>query len=140
MRNKVVIISLAALMLLVAAGCGCKKKESDDNKDKVADITANTNENVIKETEVEGLLVNNVSLVTENGAGSFNATVTNNSGAAKSVKYVKAHVKATDGSTIITLYGYIGETIENSQSKTISASCDRDLSTAASIEYEVVAQ
>ena len=138
MKKKIVIISLASLMLLVAAGCGCKKKDSKNKVDKETDITANTNENVIKDTEVDGLLISNVSLIGENGGCLYNATVKNNSGANKELKYVKIDVKDSDGSSMITLYGNLGSNIENGATKTMSASCDKDLSKATSIEYEVV--
>ena len=74
------VLSLSITMLLVlglVTGCGCNKKDS--KKEKKEEVKVNTNKDVIKDQEVDGIKMTNTSLVTTNGITKLVTNVTNNS-------------------------------------------------------------
>lgn len=130
------IIGLTTIVLLTFAlltGCGCSKKEN--NKD---EIKTNTNENVIKDQQLEVFQFTNTSLIYEDNNSYLQTTVTNTSTETQYLEQFNIIVKDSLGNVIITLPGFVGAYIEPNASKIISSSCARDLTTASSIEYEIV--
>ena len=126
---KIILISLMGLSLLT----GCGKKEEIEPPIKV-----NTNENVIKDQEVEGLTMTNTSLVYENGTTTLVTEVTNNTKEDYPVKRIKITVKDKEGNIITTLIGTIADTIKPGESRIIDSDTPIDLSEAESIEYSVI--
>lgn len=128
----IILISLASLGLLTT---GCGKKDNEKTAD---DPIINTNEDVIKDQEVEGLSMKNTSLVTENGMSTFVTEVTNNTSSEFTLEEFKIYVKDADGNLLTTLTGYIGGSIQPGETRTIDSSTFTDISGAASIEYSIV--
>ena len=126
---KIILISLMGLSLLT----GCGKKEEIEPPIKV-----NTNENVIKDQEVEGLRMTNTSLVYENGTTTLVTEVINNTKEDYPVKRIKIIVKDKEGNIITTLIGTIADTIKPGESRIIDTDTPIDLSEAESIEYSVI--
>lgn len=122
-------VVLATTLLLT--GCG-KKKEEPKN-----DVKSNTEENVIKDQEVDGLKMTNTSLTITNGISTLVTEVSNNTGVDYQLEEFTITIKDKDGNVLATLPGYVGETIENGSTKTIDSSIDIDLSNATSVEYEI---
>ena len=131
--KKVINISLMLLVCLtLVTGCG-----KNNNKDSKSDMKVNTNDEVIKDQNIDGLEITNTSLVYENGLSYFSATVTNNTGSDYELNEYRINVKDSEGNIIITIPGYVGSIIKNGESKNINSQVTEDLSKAASIEYEV---
>ena len=126
---KIILISLMGLSLLT----GCGKKEEIEPPIKV-----NTNENVIKDQEVEGLTMTNTSLVYENGTTTLVTEVINNTKEDYTLKRIKIIVKDKEGNIITTLIGTIADTIKPGESRIIDSDTPIDLSEAESIEYSVI--
>lgn len=126
---KIILIGIIGLNLLT----GCGKKEEIEPPIKV-----NTNENVIKDQEVEGLTMTNTSLVYENGTTTLVTEVTNNTKEDYPVKRIKITVKDKEGNIITTLIGTIADTIKPGESRIIDSDTPIDLSEAESIEYSVI--
>ena len=136
--KKVINISLMLLVCLtLVTGCG-KNNNRDNNKDNKSDMKVNTNDEVIKDQNIDGLEITNTSLVYENGLSYFSATVTNNTGSDYELNEYRINVKDSEGNIIITIPGYVGSIIKNGESKNINSQVTEDLSKAASIEYEIV--
>ena len=133
------IMKMFAMLLVVGlvTGCGCDK-ESGKKKSEEEGIKVNTNENVIKDQELEVFKFTNTSLIYENGTSVLETTVTNTSDQAQYLKEFKILVKNEAGEEIITLTGFIGDSIAAQETKTISSSYGDDLTKAASIEYSIV--
>lgn len=129
--KKVALMSFAVLAL-VATGCGCDKKEKTKEENQPI---VNTNENVVKDQEVNGLSFVNTSLVYENGSSTLITEVTNNTGADYNLGDFYIIVKDENGSEMIRLLAYVGDVIPAGETRTVSAGTDMDLSKAASIEY-----
>ena len=130
---KKILISMTVVLAttLLLTGCG-KKKEEPKN-----DVKSNTEENVIKDQEVDGLKMTNTSLTITNGISTLVTEVSNNTGADYQLEEFTITIKDKDGNVLATLPGYVGETIENGSTKTIDSSIDIDLSNATSVEYEI---
>ena len=136
--KKIINVSLMLLVCLtLVTGCG-KNNEKDNNKDSKTDMEVNTNDEVIKDQNIDGLEITNTSLVYENGLSYFSATVTNNTGSDYELNEYRINVKDSEGNIIITIPGYVGSIIKNGESKNINSQVTEDLSKAASIEYEIV--
>ena len=130
---KKILISMTVVLAttLLLTGCG-KKKEEPKN-----DVKSNTEENVIKDQEVDGLKMTNTSLTITNGISTLVTEVSNNTGVDYQLEEFTITIKDKDGNVLATLPGYVGETIENGSTKTIDSSIDIDLSNATSVEYEI---
>ena len=77
MKNNLKKLFTMLLVIGLVTGCGCNKKE-DTNKTK-DDVKVNTNEEVIKDQELEVFTFTNTSLVYENGTSTLETVVTNTS-------------------------------------------------------------
>ena len=131
------VISLSITMLLVlglVTGCGCNKKDKENKKE---EVKVNTNKDVVKDQEVDGIKMTNTSLVTTNGISKLVTNVTNSSNKDYKLDEYIIIIKDKKGEEIVRIPGYVGDTIKAGETRTINSSVDRDLSNAGSIEYEV---
>ena len=128
---------LALLSLSLLTGCG-DKKEPTDKVNEEEQIKTNTNENVIKDQELEVFKFTNTSLVYENGNSVLEIAVTNTSAETQYLEEFKIHVRDKDGNEIVTMTGFIGDQIGAGETKIITSTYGEDLTTAASIDYEIV--
>ena len=138
--KKVINITLMLLVCItLVTGCGKDKTKNDDKKDdNKTTVEVNNNEEVTKDQNIEGITITNTSLVYEDGISYLKATVTNNTGSDYELNEYKINVKDIDGNIIVTMPGYVGSVLKNGESKTINTMISEDLSSAYSIEYEVI--
>ena len=133
--KKTIIMSLAILLTVgIVTGCGCKKKEKETVKE---EIKVNTNKDVIKDQEVDGIKMTNTSMVTTNGITKLVTNVANDSNVHYKLDEYTIIIKDKEGKEIVRIPGYVGDTIKAGETRTINSSVDIDLSNAGSIEYEV---
>ena len=99
-------------------------------------ITANTNAEVIKEETYEGLVLNNISLITENGYSTFSADVTNTNQTDSNIKDINIVLKDKKGNIVITLRGHIGENLKSNEKRTITAVTKGNLNNVYSKEIK----
>ena len=125
---KIILIGIIGLNIIT----GCFKKE-----EKKEEVKVNTNENVVKDQEVEGLKMTNTSLVYENGTTVLVTEVINKTEEDITVKRIRIKVKDKEGNTLTTLIGTIADTIKPGESRTIETETPLDLSKAESVEYSV---
>jgi len=131
MKKIGILIIIMLTTMIVETGCGCKKKEKEE-------IKVNTEEEIIKDQKVEVFEFTNTSLVYENGTSTLETTVTNTSKEKQFLAEFKIHVKDEKGNIIVTLTGFIGDSIEAGSSKKITSTYGADLTKATKIEYEIV--
>ena len=133
--KKIIMMSFTVLLIVgLVTGCGCKKKEKVKVKE---EIKVNTNKDVIKNQEVDGIKMTNTSMVTTNGLTKLVTSVTNDTDKDYKLDEYMIIIKDKDGKEIVKIPGYVGDTIKAGETRTINSSVDIDLSNAASIEYEV---
>lgn len=133
--KKIIMMSFTVLLIVgLVTGCGCKKKEKVKVKE---EIKVNTNKDVIKNQEVDGIKMTNTSMVTTNGLTKLVTSVTNDTDKDYKLDEYMIIIKDKDGKEIVKIRGYVGDTIKAGETRTINSSVDIDLSNAASIEYEV---
>ena len=125
---KIILIGIIGLNIIT----GCFKKE-----EKKEEVKVNTNENVVKDQEVEGLKMTNTSLVYENGTTVLVTEVINEKEEEITVKRIRIKVKDREGNILTTLIGTIADTIKPGESRTIETETPLDLSKAESVEYSV---
>ena len=138
--KKVFLTSISMLLVLgLATGCGCSKKSSGKKSaSKEPEVKVNTEKEVIKDREVDGIKLTNTSLTTVDGVSTLVTSVTNDSKEDYHLDEYTIIIKDADGNEIIRIPGYVGDTIKAGETRTINSSVDIDLSTSAkSIEYEV---
>ena len=129
------IIKLTLLIILsIGLLTGCGKKE-DSKKDK-EEIKSNINENVIKDQTLDVFTFKNTSLIYKDGYSILETLVTNTSNEKQYLEEFKIHIKDEKGNVIVTLTGFIGDSIEANSSKRIVSTYGEDLTNATSIEYE----
>lgn len=134
MKKKIILTMTLLLAFGLVTGCG-KKKETEQGKE--PEVKVNTNENVVKDQNIEGISFTNTALVVTNGVSRLTATVTNNTGKDYTLDEYAITAYDKDGNVIITIPGYIGEVIKNGESKNLDSSVDIDLTNASSITYTV---
>lgn len=134
MKKILCLIFSAFLLLSITTGCGCSKKNIKKDKK----IKVNTNEDVIKDQQLEVFTFTNTSLVYEDSTSILTTVVTNTSEKTEYLKEFKINVKDKDGNVIVVLTGFVGDNIEAKSSMVITSSYGEDLTKAASIDYEVV--
>lgn len=132
MKKTLLVILSLFLVVGLATGCGCSKKE-EKKEDKF-----NTNEDVIKDQQVEELNLTNTSLKVDDNYSTLVTLVSNPTNEDKEVRVFNIYVKDKDGNEIVTLQGYVGDVIPAGESREITSNVIMDLSNATSIEYEIL--
>lgn len=135
--KKILIISLLFTSLFVTS---CSKKtdntEKSNNNENI--ISQNTNPNVVKKQEIEGLLFDNIILKTNNNMSYFTANVTNTTDEKVNVKYIKITVYDNENKELFSFNNYIGDYIESKSTLKLSSNIEGDLTTIYSVKYEVI--
>lgn len=132
--KKLINISLVLLIgVFLLTGCDNKKNET-----KEPGVKTNTNNDVIKDQVIENFKFENTSLVYSDGNSVLQTSVTNTSNETTYLKEFNIYVKDEKGNEIITLKGFIGDSLNSGETRIITSSYGDDLTNAASITYEVV--
>lgn len=136
MMKKIALLSLV-FVALMTTGCGSEKEAKKENK-KEPETVINTEKDVIKDQEVDGLTMSNTVLSTTDGVTTLTVEVKNNSGEDYHLSKINVIVKDVTGNTIFTVPCYIGNVITNGATKMINTTLDVDLNNAVSIEYNII--
>lgn len=138
--KKTLIVTLSMIFAIsVATGCSCgnKKKNGNNDNKKQPVVKTNTEPEVIKQREVDGIELSPVSVITTDGVTEITTSVKNPTNEDYHLEEYKIIVKDKNGDVMITLPGYVGEVIKAGETRTIRSSVSMDLSSAKSVEYEV---
>lgn len=135
--KKILIISLLFISLFVAS-CGKKADNTETSNNNENIISQNTNPNVVKKQEIEGLLFDNIILKTNNNMSYFTANVTNTTDEKINVKYIKITVYDNENKELFSFNNYIGDYIESKSTLKLSSNIEGDLTTIYSVKYEVI--
>ena len=135
--KKILIISLLFTSLFVTS-CGKKADNTETSNNNENIISQNTNPNVVKKQEIEGLLFDNIILKTNNNMSYFTANVTNTTDEKINVKYIKITVYDNENKELFRFNNYIGDYIESKSTLKLSSNIEGDLTTIYSVKYEVI--
>lgn len=135
--KKILIISLLFTSLFVTS-CGKKADNTETLNNNENIISQNTNPNVVKKQEIEGLLFDNIILKTNNNMSYFTANVTNTTDEKINVKYIKITVYDNENKELFSFNNYIGDYIESKSTLKLSSNIEGDLTTIYSVKYEVI--
>ena len=138
LKNALVLLFVAVFAVTVAVGCEKKGNESTENENPQTEVKANTTEEVIKDRTLGVFQFTNTSLVWENGSSLLETTITNTSDQDAKLQGFKIHVYDAQGNEMITMDGFVGDSIGAHESRTMSSYHYEDLTSAARVEYEVV--
>lgn len=137
---KKTVILLMIIGTLFISGCSCVRKnvDNDGNKDNSDDnVTVITDEDVVGEKNVNGIVFENTTFKVEDGVSSIITKVTNRSGATFALENYQMTVTDKDGQILTILTHTFNETLENNEEKFYTTPCNLDLSKAAKVEYSV---
>lgn len=137
MKKRTFIIMLILGIAFVTA---CQKKTEERNdepnmEEPKEETIANTNVDVIREQIIDGLKIDNISVVVTKEHTDFTADVTNTNIESTYVKSFDIVFKDENGNEITRMMGFVGTTLEPNTSKTITAGIEMDLSNVKSVEY-----
>lgn len=134
MKKKFLFTVLVGMLVLTTA---CGKKDNKVDKPKVEGEVANTKENVIKDVNIDGLNIQNVTLIynTKTGKTEFSADVVNTTDTPVDVKSFNISFLDANGNEVAPLLGYVGQVLEPNQVFNIRGGVGLDLSNVESIEY-----
>ena len=135
--KKILIISLLFTSLFVTS-CGKKADNTETSNNNENIISQNTNPNVVKKQEIEGLLFDNIILKTNNNMSYFTANVTTTTDEKVNVKYIKITVYDNENKELFSFNNYIGDYIESKSTLKLSSNIEGDLTTIYSVKYEVI--
>ena len=134
--KKILLTTLVVLSIFTLTGCG---KENNNKSVKIDNekIKTNTNEEVIKEVEIDGLKINRSSLVYEEGICTLTTSITNVSNDVIVVDSVKIIYSDKEGNETI-LLAPVGDPITQNQTVYVTSTTDIDLTNAVSVRYEII--
>ncbi len=131
MKKKIIILGLILMSITLVTGCSCSKKK------KTPSVQVNTEKDVVKDQEVDGIKMTNTSFVTVDGVTTIVTSVTNDSKEDYLLKEYVIIVKGENGEELARIPGYVGSIIKAGETRTIDSSTNYDIANAKSIEYEV---
>ena len=150
MKRKFLVMMFASMMLLT--GCGNDVEEgknnnggnnngTETNEPTPENPTNITNEDMVKDQDVESLKVSQVSLVYDGNMTTLTSQVTNSSDQVVNLTTVVAHIKYVDENNnerTVDMEVYFGETLQPGETRTARGSIDVDLRKSSSVTYEII--
>ena len=103
----------------------------------IGNSLASTESTILKDQVVDSLSFKNASLEYTNNTSTFTVEVTNTSTDTYNLKYIEISFKGSNNE-VSKLIGYIGESINSSETRKITASIDKDITDSISLEYSIV--
>lgn len=137
MNKKITIFIL--ISLLIFTGCGCRKKQ-DNNENN----TPKVNEEVLKEKQVKELKIKNISMeLTDNNTTTvFTIELENTSEKDVYIKTFNIYFKDKDGKNILNDSEYIpteyDSSIKAGETQSLSLVINQNLENTYSVDYELV--
>ena len=98
---------------------------------------ATTGPEYLKDQVVDGISFEDATLSIDNGVSTYSVTLVNDLKSDYTLKNVSITFKDTSGKEIITLLGYVGETIKSEEIKYLDTSVDMELTNIGSITYTI---
>ena len=135
-KNSGLTLQEAARQIYAVSEKKVDNTETPNNSENI--ISQNTNPNVVKKQEIEGLLFDNIILKTNNNMSYFTANVTNTTDEKINVKYIKITVYDNENKELFSFNNYIGDYIESKSTLKLSSNIEGDLTTIYSVKYEVI--
>lgn len=129
-HKKIAIILLVIILIMLMLAIICALS-ADNEKSKEPEMVANTNEGIIKEEDYNGLVFNNVSLITEKGYTTFTADVTNTNSEVSNISDVNINFYDENDNLIMSFRGNIGEDLNSGETRTITSSTKGNLNKAS---------
>ena len=140
MKKKLFCFILIGLVLSTSA-CGKKKKENEnpqvDPTPVVEEETpkANVNPDVIKNVDIDGININNVSIITKSGVSTYTANFTNTTENPIDLKSFNLIMKDADGNVVASIVAYVGMTLQPGHNFMANINSGQNLTAVTSIEY-----
>ena len=148
MKSKILIcLSIFTVLLTVGCGCTTKKNNNDDNGIEKNEPTPEnpvdiTNEEMIKDQNVESLSFKNTALVYDGNMTKLTSEVTNSSDQVVNLTGVTAYITYIDvnnNEVVLEMEVYFGETLKPGETRSTENFIDVDLRTSSKIEYKIKA-
>ena len=140
LKNKNVIIATITITLIIILAFLIFRDTKEDKKPKAKDkeeMISITDPEIMKNQKVDGMDINNVLFVIQDGKSRLMAEIVNNTESDYKLKQYIVTIKDKDNKVLGTMHGYVGEEIKVGETRNLDVSIDRDLSQATTIEYEV---
>ena len=97
---------------------------------------ATTDSSILRNQTVDGLSFENANISCESGVCTFTVDVYNENKSTYALKDIDINFKQSDDS-VITLVGYIGESLESEEGRKLTASIDKNIEDSIELEYKI---
>ena len=135
--KKLIILSLIFGTIFMT-GCSCSVKDKDnDNVDSNDNSTVITDEDVLGEQNVDGILFENTTFQVKDGVTTIVTKVTNNTGAEYQLNNYQMVITDKNGSILTILTSEVTDTLAIDDTKTYTTTFTLDLTDAAKVDYNV---
>lgn len=133
------IILPLILGLIFVSGCSCSLKENGevDNNNVDDNSTVITDESVVGEQNIGGILFQNTMFQVQDGKTTIVTKVTNNTGNDYQFENYQMIITDKDGVVLTILTITTGESLGENEEKTYTTPVVLDLSAASKVEYKV---
>lgn len=130
----ILLVAILSVILIIVVGLISNSNIKKTEKK----LTSNTNENVINDAEVDGIKLNNITLLMEGNSSTFSCNITNTTDNDISDKLIIIF-KSNSGQEVASIEGYYGDTLKAGETKKISAGINKILNEniVKSVEYKL---
>ena len=140
--SSIILIVVALLVIVVIAGVGIftnMKGDKNENKknDGKPEIKYNTNENVVKDQEIGGILFTNIKCSYDGSMSLISYTIVNNTNETINLKEYEVEVKDKDGTLLALLAPNLDQEIPAGEKYDTGNAINIDLSNAYSMELKL---
>ena len=97
---------------------------------------ASNDSSILRNQTVDGLSFENAEISCESGVCTFTVDVYNENKEKYTLKDIDLEFKQSDDS-VITLVGYIGESLESEEGRKLTASIDKNIEDSVGLEYKI---
>lgn len=126
---------ITILMIIIASGCSCSKKEKEDEIKEEDVIVEVDDKTVTSDQIIDGIRFKNVSLIVKNGKTEFRVILENTVTTVKKIEHLQITFKDQNGNVVKTVNHYDFNNMKKGDTKNLSYTFSIDMSSVKTIEY-----
>lgn len=130
--KKIIMWGLLCVCFVSTVGCGCSKQKNN-NLEKIDESTLSGQ--FFEDQTLDVLKIENFNIAVD-GESFVSFDVKNTTKESVSVQYIKVLMYDENDGLVVETYGYVGGTLNASETKHITIDVDIDLSNVARVAYE----
>lgn len=138
--KKILMVIISLLNLFILTGCGCSKKNINDNED-ITNLEIVKNEQLLKEETLDVFKIKNTEIIYDDDMTRFTSSITNLTNEVQNLSWLKVYITYVDLNDIernTEILISVGDSLQPNETISTTTKVGADLRNTRSVSYEVI--